>query len=290
MSPRSAARRHAPPERHVTLGAACTGILPGFSGLPLAANRTIVATGNLTRDNDPASTHHCHMFRSAELRSFLDRPGLDLLWISAASALSTGHDSSLATDPALWEALLEFEEAACLDAGFLDAGDAHDCSRAPRMMHRLTRMRRVEGVDRVVVLGQMSLACGLVCGVLGLYFCSKPFSPSNFEILLDPFVLLLWIPCTLVPTFFGFAVAVVTMRGRPIWSWPFRASPRSPSGTLVAVAATGASNVFIAGIIALGAAMLSMLGCFAYARWFRRRSPGTSALPLNPKSPERRHP
>lgn len=96
--------------------------MQGVLGLPLASNRAIMATGNLTESDDPASTHHCHMFRSAELRSFLDRPGLERLWMSAASALSTGHDSSLVVDAASWDALLEFEEAACSDDGFLDAG------------------------------------------------------------------------------------------------------------------------------------------------------------------------
>ena len=45
---------------------------------PDAANRSIVATGDLTKENDPKSTHHCHMFRAAELRAFLDRPELQL--------------------------------------------------------------------------------------------------------------------------------------------------------------------------------------------------------------------
>jgi 2-polyprenyl-3-methyl-5-hydroxy-6-metoxy-1,4-benzoquinol methylase len=96
--------------------------LEGVLELPLAANRLIVATGNLTKHNDPNSTHHCHMFRAEELRAFLNRPGLELLHLSASSALSTGKESTVASDQPAWEALLEFEEAACADAGYLDAG------------------------------------------------------------------------------------------------------------------------------------------------------------------------
>ena len=96
--------------------------LPGVLGIPLSTNRTIMSTGDLTKDTAPGSSHYCHMFRSGELRSFLERPGLELLSISAASALSTGHASSSVLDSARWEALLEFEEAACIEAGYLDAG------------------------------------------------------------------------------------------------------------------------------------------------------------------------
>ena len=96
--------------------------LPGVLSIPMTTNRTIMATGDLTKDTAHGSRHYCHMFRSEELRSFLDRPGLDLLWISAANALSTGHDSSPVLDSTLWEALLELEEAACAQPGYLDAG------------------------------------------------------------------------------------------------------------------------------------------------------------------------
>lgn len=91
--------------------------------LPIDANRVIIATGNLTKETDPSSAHHCHMYRSAELRSLLERAGLEVLWLSAASAVSTGQDSSLVADsPTLWDALVEYERAACADPGYLDAG------------------------------------------------------------------------------------------------------------------------------------------------------------------------
>jgi SAM-dependent methyltransferase len=96
--------------------------LDSVLGLPLEANRQIIATGDLTQAGDPDSTHHCHMFRADELRAFLDRPGLELAWMSAAGSLATLHPASLAEDPERWDALLEFEEAACSADGMLDAG------------------------------------------------------------------------------------------------------------------------------------------------------------------------
>jgi SAM-dependent methyltransferase len=90
--------------------------------LPDPANRSIVATGDLTKDSDPSSTHHCHMFRAAELRAFLQRPDLELLWLSASSALTTGHDAAVLPTERSWDVVLEFEEVACTEPGYLDAG------------------------------------------------------------------------------------------------------------------------------------------------------------------------
>lgn len=90
--------------------------------LPDAANRSIVATGDLTKENDPKSTHHCHMFRAAELRAFLDRPELQLEWLSASSALTTGLDLTVLPDESSWPLVLELEEQATTEAGYLDAG------------------------------------------------------------------------------------------------------------------------------------------------------------------------
>jgi SAM-dependent methyltransferase len=96
--------------------------LAGVLTLPEAANRDIVATGDLTPANDPDSTHHCHMFRAAELRAFLDRPGLTLVWLSASSALTTGLEPSILPDDQSWHMLLDFEMMACSEAGYLDGG------------------------------------------------------------------------------------------------------------------------------------------------------------------------
>ena len=90
--------------------------------LPVEANRSIVATGDLTRENDPGSTHHCHMFRAAELRTFLERAGVELLWLSASSAITTGVEAGVLADIQKWDMLLEFEMMACREPGYLDGG------------------------------------------------------------------------------------------------------------------------------------------------------------------------
>jgi SAM-dependent methyltransferase len=90
--------------------------------LPDSANRSIVATGDLTKETDPGSTHHCHMFRAAELRAFLDRSDLEMLLLSASSAVTTGQDVAMLSDERSWPMVLELESAACTEPGYLDAG------------------------------------------------------------------------------------------------------------------------------------------------------------------------
>ena len=96
--------------------------LAAVRDMPRSAIRKIIATGDLTPETDPASQHHCHMFRASELKNFLDRPGLVLQHLSASSALSTGVESSFITEPVHWEALIECERTACVDPDYLDAG------------------------------------------------------------------------------------------------------------------------------------------------------------------------
>src|SRR5207247_76772 len=79
--------------------------------MPRAAMRTIIATGDLTAETDPTSRHYCHMYRAAELRAFLAKPGLEVEQISASSALATGVENEFITAPEQWEALLEYAAA-----------------------------------------------------------------------------------------------------------------------------------------------------------------------------------
>ncbi len=90
--------------------------------MPRAAIRTIIATGDLTAETDPTSRHYCHMYRAAELRAFLEKPGLTVEQISASSALATGVENEFITAAEQWEALLEYEAVACVEPGYLDAG------------------------------------------------------------------------------------------------------------------------------------------------------------------------
>lgn len=69
-----------------------------------------------------ARERHCHLFRGAELEAFLRRAGLEILSLSASSALSTGVEMPMAADPGTWSALLEYERAACVERGYLDSG------------------------------------------------------------------------------------------------------------------------------------------------------------------------
>jgi SAM-dependent methyltransferase len=90
--------------------------------LPESSNRRIVATGDLTAETEPDSTHHCHLFRADELRRFLHRPSLELLWLSASSAITTGVDRATVADEQRWPLILDLESQACIEPGYLDAG------------------------------------------------------------------------------------------------------------------------------------------------------------------------
>jgi SAM-dependent methyltransferase len=101
-------------------------------GRDLVDNRAVIRSGNVLAsggDGAPDPTNAilgggrpCHLFRAAELEAFLRRGGLELLALSASSALSTGLDRPLGSDPSAWSALLEYERAACIERGYLDSG------------------------------------------------------------------------------------------------------------------------------------------------------------------------
>ena len=93
-----------------------------LAGGPALAGE-IVRTGDLTATTSPGSTHHCHMYRAAELRALLDAHDLVDVELSASSALSTGVASSVvAADSPPWLAVLALERVACAEPGYLDAG------------------------------------------------------------------------------------------------------------------------------------------------------------------------
>jgi SAM-dependent methyltransferase len=86
-------------------------------GRDLVQNRAVIRSGNVRGANP-----ECHLFRAAELESFLRRGGFTVLALSASSALSTGMPLPPASDPGTWSALLEYERAACTEPGYLDGG------------------------------------------------------------------------------------------------------------------------------------------------------------------------
>lgn len=93
--------------------------LPLILGQDLVQNRAVIRNGNAGATL--VGGRQCHFFRAAELEGFLRRGGLELLSMSASSALSTGLDLP-ANDPSTCSALLEYERAACAERGYLDSG------------------------------------------------------------------------------------------------------------------------------------------------------------------------
>ncbi len=99
--------------------------LRGVMNIPPELNEVIIRTGDLTAKTLPDSRHYCHLFRAAELRAFLDRPGLNLLAMSASNVLSTNWPKLLAEirkDEQKWSELLRREIEAGVEPGCLDMG------------------------------------------------------------------------------------------------------------------------------------------------------------------------
>jgi len=99
--------------------------LPGVLAVSPAENEQIIRTGDLCPETYAASTHHCHMFRSAELRDLLTGCGANVLAMSASNCLSTVWGEplrELRADEKRWRQLLELEAKACRQPGCLDLG------------------------------------------------------------------------------------------------------------------------------------------------------------------------
>lgn len=99
--------------------------LAALRDLPLAGLADVVATGDLTPENDPTSRHKCHMFSSSELIALLERHGFAIEALSASNALSTNLEPlllELRQQPDRWQALLALELRAAAQPGYLDGG------------------------------------------------------------------------------------------------------------------------------------------------------------------------
>jgi SAM-dependent methyltransferase len=104
----------------MSLWGSAHAFLPDLVAQPPELNRAIIQSGDTLEGR-----HRCHMYRAAELRSLLDRPGLDLLAISASNCLSTRGEETLAgirQDAVRWHELLQMELEACREPGCLDMG------------------------------------------------------------------------------------------------------------------------------------------------------------------------
>lgn len=99
--------------------------LAALKDLPLWSMKNIVATGDLTPENDPTSLHKCHLFRSTELTSLVERHGFTVAALGASNALSTNLEPlllELRERPDRWQALLDLEAQATAQPGYVDGG------------------------------------------------------------------------------------------------------------------------------------------------------------------------
>lgn len=99
--------------------------LRGVLDVSLEENAEINRTGDLSPDTYKNCTHHCHMFRADEFRSFLEASGAEVLAMSASNCLSAAWGDRLAeirSDPVKWQQLLQMEIEACRQPGCIDMG------------------------------------------------------------------------------------------------------------------------------------------------------------------------
>ena len=99
--------------------------LPGVLSFPRAENERIVKTGDLIKDNASFASHYCHMFRSKELREFLESHGLQVIDMSASNALTSVYGAQLdliRQDRNKWIQVINMELEACREPGYLDGG------------------------------------------------------------------------------------------------------------------------------------------------------------------------
>lgn len=99
--------------------------LKGVFNESIETNRKIIASGDLSAETLPRGRGYMHLFRSAELRSWLTAAGLTVEAMSASRALSTGWGeltAELHSSPEAWAELLQMELEASAQPGALDLG------------------------------------------------------------------------------------------------------------------------------------------------------------------------
>lgn len=88
-------------------------------------NEKVIQTGNLHPSSFTPSDHHCHMFRSEELKADIQAAGFELLEISASNCLSASHSEDLEElikDQEKWAYFLDVEVRACKSPGMIESG------------------------------------------------------------------------------------------------------------------------------------------------------------------------
>ncbi len=99
--------------------------LDGVLGFSPEDNLKIIESGDLTQSNSKMATHYCHLFRSQELRTFLESHNLEVIDMAASNVLTPVHVDRLIearNDEAKWKQVLDMELKACREPGNLDAG------------------------------------------------------------------------------------------------------------------------------------------------------------------------
>lgn len=99
--------------------------LDGVLGFSPEENRKVIESGDLTQSNSKMATHYCHLFRSQELRAFLESHKLEVTNMAASNVLTPVHGDNLTEirkDELKWHQALDMEILACLEPGNLDAG------------------------------------------------------------------------------------------------------------------------------------------------------------------------
>ncbi len=99
--------------------------LRGVLAIDPEANRSIVASGDLSPETIGPGRHYTHMYRSTELQRLLERGGWDVVTMSASDCLSVGWVDLLEdlpeSDPT-WAHLIEMELEASREPGCQDMG------------------------------------------------------------------------------------------------------------------------------------------------------------------------
>lgn len=96
-------------------------------GTPVEANRRITTTGDISPATFPERRDNfMHLFRSSELRDWLESRGWQVLALSASNSLARPRDdawlAAARADPERWAELLRIELEASAEPGCLDMG------------------------------------------------------------------------------------------------------------------------------------------------------------------------
>ncbi|MFN2233261.1 MAG: class I SAM-dependent methyltransferase [Anaerolineales bacterium] len=99
--------------------------LNGVLGTPIEINQKIIETGDISPQTFPGRGNSMHMFRAAELKTWLEQFDVNILQMSASNGLSTGWQEwlkEIRDDPVKWGELLKMELEACAEQSSLNMG------------------------------------------------------------------------------------------------------------------------------------------------------------------------